>query len=339
MDFKPKVVILVRLYAPHLGGVEKHVQQTIKFSYNHFSKMTILTEKFSSIIPSFEKKSKKVFIYRIKYPKIKFVGLLIIWFEIFKKIKLLYEADVIHIHDVFVWYLPFRFIFFNKKVFCTLHGWEGEYPVPFVSILQKRIATYFSKVTFIVGSFQVKYYGLISNSIEILFGGVTENKIIKRKYRKKSIVYVGRLEADTGLPILLKAFQKLKKHHFNIIFCGNGSLKSECEKYGKVMGYVNPINYIFNAEYCFCSGYLTILESFIAKRKVVVAYGNALKRDYYLNTPFKNWIISGSSPLNLYKKILKGNFLSEEKINKSYMWAKKHTWKDLSCKYLNEWTR
>jgi hypothetical protein len=41
---------------------------------------------------------------------------------------LIKEADIIHCHDVFFWYLPFRFLFPQKKVYIPFHGYEGNNP-------------------------------------------------------------------------------------------------------------------------------------------------------------------------------------------------------------------
>ena len=146
-------ILFISHYAwPHVGGVEKHVERVTSELYKKGHEVKIISEE------------------DIKFPHIKFCGLLYIWFWLFKNRKLIENADVVHVHDVFIWYLPFRFLYPGKKVFTTFHGWEGHYPIPFFNILQKRIASKLSWGTIAVGKYIEKYYGIKVD--KIIYGGV-----------------------------------------------------------------------------------------------------------------------------------------------------------------------
>ena len=117
-----KIVMFTKYFYPHIGGVEKHVEclsNKICEMCKSNIEISIITHKYYDGIKSFENR-KGVKIYRFRYPKIKYIGLLNIWLWLFKNINIVKEADIIHIHDVFIWYLPLRLIYPRKKVFVRI---------------------------------------------------------------------------------------------------------------------------------------------------------------------------------------------------------------------------
>lgn len=146
-----KILFLTHHKWPHVGGVEKHVYEVTKSLERGGHKVTIISEE------------------DIKYPHIKLLGLIYIWFWLFSNRKLIENADIIHCHDVFIWYLPFRFLYPSKKVFTTFHGWEGIWPIPWKNIYFKRLAAKLSDGTIAVGKYIEKYYGIEAN--KIIYGG------------------------------------------------------------------------------------------------------------------------------------------------------------------------
>ncbi|MEJ2348125.1 MAG: hypothetical protein P8Y17_02945, partial [Patescibacteria group bacterium] len=274
---------------------------------------------------------------RFSYPKRKFLGLFYIWIWFFKNILLLKDADIVHIHDVFIWYLPFCFIFPFKPVYITFHGWEGVYPIPFKNILYKKIAAKLARGNICVGSYISTRYHIDADFV--VYGAVKNfPKKIKKEDRK--IVYVGRLEKDNGLPLLLKVFSRLK--NFRIDFCGDGSLAKECLKYGKVHGFVNAKPFLSKAKFCFAGGYLSILEAFSQKSLVVTAYENSFREEYLRETPFAKWMIIGNSENELLNKIeiyARDNEKAGFVITRAYNWVKKRTWKELAKVYLTLWQK
>lgn len=147
-----KILFLSRHKWPHVGGVERHIFEISKR----------LKVKGKSV--------KTISEEDIKYPHIKFFGLLYIWIWLFKNRKIIKKADIVHCHDVFIWYLPFRFLYPNKPVYTTFHGWEGIYPIPYKNIMLKRLAAYLSWRTIAVGKYIEKYYGITAD--KIIYGGI-----------------------------------------------------------------------------------------------------------------------------------------------------------------------
>ena len=335
-----KILFLTRLFYPHVGGVEKHVLEISKRLVASGHEVTIVTTKYDEGV-HFHESIHESEVIRFKLPKIKYLGLIYTWFWFLKNVSLIYKSDIIHCHDVFIWYLPFRFLFPFKPIFTTFHGWEGIYPIPSNFIIHKKIASAFSNKTIAVGNYIENYYKI---KCDLITYGATQ--IIKENFKKdkNSLLYLGRLDLDTGLPTLLESLKRFNDiYHFNglkVTFCGGGPLAFECKKFGKVLGFVDPRPYLEKANICFASGYLTILEALSYKCLVVTAYDNPLKRDYYKLSPFTKWIFVSDDPNEIAKRIefyRKDSKAKEKTVSEGYNWVKEQTWEKLTKEYLLIW--
>jgi glycosyltransferase involved in cell wall biosynthesis len=284
-----KILFITRLYYPHVGGVEKHVQEVKKSLTAKGYKVTVISEE------------------NIKYPHIKFLGLISIWFWLFKNRNLIEGSDVIHIHDVFIWYFPFCLLYPKKSVFTTLHGFEWDFPRNKISVFQKRLAVNLSNGTFGVGKFLEKYLHVTFN--KIIYGAADLQKGTFKK-QKDHLIFVGRLEENTGILQFLDWLKVNPK--YKVEFCGDGPLRVECEKYGRVHGFTDPTSYYKKAEYCVPGGYLAGLEALSYNCKLKLFWNNKVKEDYWKMSPF-------------FK--LKGEKLKS--------WARKQTWDKLADEYLD----
>ena len=335
-----KILFLTRLFYPHVGGVEKHVLELSKILLKKGHRVTVITTKHDDLL-SYRDTVHGINIFRFKQPKIKYFGLLYTWYWLLQNKSLIKESDVIHMHDVFIWYLPFRLLLPNKKVYTTFHGQWGKYPLSFNDILQKKLATKLSTGNICIGDYIQKNYGL---KADIISYGATKlaKKFVSKK--KNLVVYVGRLDIDISLPLFLKM---LKRYHdsnhgngIKVIFCRGGVLSKECENYGEVLGFTDPTPYYEKAKFCFASGYLTILEALVHKCLVFVVYKNPLQKDYYTLTPFNKFIVIASNPDDLFKKFKyysKNQKLTEKRIEDGYNWVKTQTWEKMASSYLKLW--
>jgi len=134
-----KILFISHYKWPHVGGVEKHIERVAGELQQKGHKVKIVSEG------------------NIKYPHIKFLGLIYIWFWLWKNRHLIKQSDIVHCHDVFIWYLPFRFLYPKKPVYTTIHGLEWDDPLSFKSIWQKRLAVKLSTGAIGVGKFLEKY--------------------------------------------------------------------------------------------------------------------------------------------------------------------------------------
>src|SRR3990172_9612359 len=325
-----RILVITPSYDPRLGGVENHVWSTSQLLWQKGYKITILTQRFPGL-PESETKAN-IPIYRFDFPRIRFFGLLIIWWWVFTRFgRLIDEADIIHIHDVFIWYLPLRLLFWRKRVITTFHGWEGIYPVPRKNIWIRQLANVLSHRTVAIGAYLEKYYHFKAD--KLIYGGVELPRGLMKK--DNLLLYMGRLYYDTGLPVLLQALET-KSWSGKVVFCGDGLLREQAEALGEVKGFVDPIPYLKKAKVVFAGGYLSILEAFAYQCAVVAAQKNPLKKDYYLLSPFAPWLTVVDTPEDLtrFLKLVQDKSAKVQyTVEKALAWAKTQNWQAVAKQY------
>ncbi len=298
-------------------------------------------------------KDKSIKIYHIPVGNNNWFKKFRIWFWIWSHRKLIQDADVIHCHDVFFWYLPFRFLFPAKKVYTTFHGYEGNRQPTKRAVFMHYLAQKLSRGNICVGQFLAKWYG--TKPTLVTYGAthaVSKIDFSRRLVSKKNIraVFTGRLEEETGILEYLKAAKILqdKGYNFNLQIVGNGSQRRECEQFclsnklnAQFTGFVpNPEDFLLKADVAFVSRYLSILEALSRKIPVFALYNNAIKKDYLQMTPFAKWIKIATNAQKLSKDIeefIKNPKSVEQDVNDAYLWAKGQTWEKLADQYLWLW--
>ena len=267
--------------------------------------------------------------------------------------QLIEESDIVHCHDVFFWYLPLRFLYPTKKVFTTFHGWEGVFPPTYKAKWVRKLSEKLSWGNICVGDYIKKWYG--TKADYVIYGGTSSPRrspaesaghrrgVFGFRGEVTKILFVGRLDEDTGLRTYLKALETLKTRNINfkIVFAGDGKLRNEAEKYGNVLGFVKDVERLIpDYRIIFTSGYLSILEAMVSKRLIVATYENPLKEDYLKMSPFSNWIIIEKEPLKISERIeyyLKHPREEKKLVEQAYEWAKEQTWEKTTQIYLNLW--
>ena len=85
------ILIFTPSFFPKIGGVERHLSETIPYLKKSGYSIKVITED------NVENKKSKFRVFRFSYPKIRFFGLLTIWWKIFKNyLSLIKEADIFH---------------------------------------------------------------------------------------------------------------------------------------------------------------------------------------------------------------------------------------------------
>ena len=74
---------------------------------------------------------------------------------------------------------------------------------------------------------------------------------------------------------------KVNSQKLKVDFVGDGSLRTECEKYGTVHGFCDPTPFYKKAKNCVPSGYLTYLEAKSYGCKIKTFYSTKLKKEYW----------------------------------------------------------
>lgn len=335
------IIFFTRKFYPAIGGVEKHVLEISRILKQEKFEIKIITENIDNRLKSYEE-INGIKIYRINHFNDNKLKKFRIWIWFFKNIKLIKSANVIHIHDVFYWYLPYRFLFPRKKVFTTFHGYETVFPPKKNVIVLRRLIKFLSNETINIGEYISKWYK--TSAKFTIYGGVNKdnlNKINNFKNKVIEIIFVGRIERDNGIETYAKILEELKirKIKFNFLALGDGSMSNYFKAYGKVAGFKENIDkYIKNKDIIFASSYLSILEAFSVRKIVVCVWENELKKDYLEMVPFKDFIIKGNNEKDIVNQVLN---LSENKKNKmingAYNFVKENTWEDVVKVYKKLW--
>ena len=336
------ILFLTRLYHPHIGGVEKHLEK-ISQLLKKKHQITIITEQHDRKLKQSES-TDGITIYRIpvlstteKQKK------LVIWKWLWKNRHLIIKADIIHIHDVIFWFFPFRILFPFKKVFITFHGYEANQPVTLSAIIQRKLGEVMSAGNICVGDFLKKWYK--ANPTAVTYGAADLQP--QPPPQKQSAIFVGRLDHDTGIGTLLKGVS-LQESPLSLHIYGTGPLESESKKYAHKHHLpatfkgpsANASKEIAQHRYAFVSGYLSILEAMQTKRLVFAYYHNELKKGYLTCHPQAKNMIIFHTPEELIKALeqIKTHPLVEKRyIDNGYTWAKQQTWSKLVKEYLDLW--
>lgn len=315
-------------------------------------KVVVVTEKHDEIL-KLKEKVNDIEIWRI--PKLQenwsFGKLRInfkkfkIWMWLFKNQHLIRAADIIHCHDVFFWYLPFRFFYFRKSVFTTFHGYEG-YPIGFKNILMHKISEKLSLGNICIGDYLKKWYGTKPDFVT--YGGVDFVKIKNQKSNiknKHSALFIGRLDEQTGIKTYVEAVKIIRKKipDFEFEIIGDGKLRKSIEKDFKVLGSKkNPERYLEKYNFAFVSRYLSIFEAMAAKKLVFAVYDNPLKEDYLKMSPFSKFIVISNSSSELVAKLyfyLDDLGKKDKIVESAYNWIKKNSWNHVVDIYLKLWEK
>jgi len=336
---RKKILFLSRLYYPHIGGVEKHVAEVSKILVKKGFSVTVICEQYDKKLKTKEQ-INKVEVLRIPISLSDKNKKFEIWKWVLRNRKFIKSFDIVHIHDVFFWIMPILFYLDRKKIFITFHGYES-YPLMTSSKIQKKFAAKYCKGSIAVGDFINKWYGIASNAV--MYGGVNRPKKSSAKPKiQNSAVFFGRLDNQTGIKEYYNAYLRLKRTYENFSF----QVVGEGEYAPKLKGlFISPFKsdiskYIQDSRFIFVSRYLSMLEAMVEKRLVFAVYSDPIKRDYLINSPFKNHLEICSSGDEIYEKVkyyLEHPREERKLIESGYKFAKKLTWESVVRDYINLW--
>jgi len=341
-----KIVHFTRLYSPHVGGVEAHVSHlnaefskqglsTVVITQRHDPKLKLVENNNQEIIyrlPVFNPNSNDFIsqtIYKFK-----------LWQSIWQLRKVWLSADVLHIHDVFFWLLPFWPLIANKT-HITFHGHENEGSPSWKQIWWHKVAAWLCRGDVAIGSFHPKWYGIKSQVVSYGAVNLEQKKLTKRK--SSQLIFIGRLEAVNGLLPILNALSILKQNEklYHLDVYGEGPLLSQAKNYVKdhkldvVFHGANPNarNYLALYQTAFVSRYLAILETLSSRTKAIAFSHNDLTEDYLSLAPFAKWISITHNPEEIIRALENQQSLSEKAVE----WARKQTWEKLASQYMKLW--
>jgi glycosyltransferase involved in cell wall biosynthesis len=354
------ILFFARRFYPQVGGVEKHVLEIGKRLVKQGHKVIVIAElekntnnsdyHSTSSSAKLVGKVEGIEIYRINPGSDDWFKKFRIWKQLWGFRKIIKSADVVHCHDVFFWYIPFRFLFLTKKVFTTFHGYEGNFIPTKNAVVMHKIAEIFSNGNICIGSFFEKWYGTKPTLVSYGAVDLSSNKIKNVKFnnpQKNSVIFLGRLEEETGIIEYLKTLNILQEKHINLAMdvFGDGALKNESIKYAKehnlkvnFKGFVsNASDFINNYEYVFCSRYLGMLEAMAGQKPVFAVYNNEIKKDYLQMTPFAKYISITSEAVLISNAVSAYREKKNLEVTRAYLWVKNETWEKMVNLYLQLW--
>ena len=356
-----RILFFARRFYPEIGGVEKHVFEISKRLVSLGHSVTIISEGIHNIAPQgyFSLRDGATSLdssllamtgiksYKIPVSKDEKKKKFQIWRWLWNNRELIRDADIIHCHDVSFWYLPFRFLFPEKPVYTTFHGYEG-YPIKQNAVVVRKFSEKLSWGNICIGDFITKWYG--TKPTIVSYGAVTVKSPVLRDTlikggKEDSALFFGRLDDQTCVMTYVAGFELLKKQFpkFELLVMGEGKYKTKIAKKAKHLDFQkNPERYLERYHFAFVSRYLSILEAFAANRLVFAVYDNPIKEDYLRLSPFAKWLIIAKDPSELAEQVtyfLEHPEEEQKRIDKAFSWVKKQTWEAMVQNYLMLWKK
>lgn len=366
---KIKVVHLARRYAPMIGGVEKHVTELNNELLKRDYKLTVICEQSKPELETFEivddvvvcrlpvcsENAGSNFLEKLKF-KLK------LWRSLWSLRAVLFSADIIQIHDVFFWIMPF-WVFIYKKLHITFHGYKGNNKSYRIQAFWYQLASRLTRSNLCIGGFHKKWFGIsadessfgavefegLDKSHRPLANSLATNKITQKShFSKRKVAFVGRLELDTGISSYLQAWKIIQKTHpkVQLDIYGDGQLMEQSKQFASqnnlrvnFHGFSKNLEKILPAyDLIFTSGYLAIIESLVLGKPVIAYYGTEIKKDYLTLTPFAKWIDTVDSPESI-ASTTQAFFKNPpvKKLLQAQKWAQAQTWSALADVYEQLW--
>lgn len=163
------ILFFTSRFWPEIGGVETHALEVAKELVKRGHKVSVISENHGGLKD--KEDYKGIEIYRIKIQTSERLKKFAIWHWLFKNRNLIKKADTIHCHDVFYWFLPYKFLYPKKPVFTTFHGYETKFPPSKKAIFIRKISEKLSWGNICVGDYIKKWYG--TKPDYVTYGGVS----------------------------------------------------------------------------------------------------------------------------------------------------------------------
>ncbi len=348
MSSSNRILMILPRYKPAIGGLERHAEKVCSGLQAKGYKVTILTSSHSKTL-SAEECIDGISVHRIPY------GIeqnpILTYFWILSKRRKFTDFDLVHIHDplpLILWYLPLLVLRKQIPVYATFHGFERD-PVPVVFKIIRKITRILSSRVICIGSFIEKTYRVCCD--RVLVGAVEKMNVLDRP--RDGLVFVGRVESDTGVIAYLDVLQNLEMKHgvrTHLTVCGGGTLESElvsrAEEIGvhlRLKGVVDePHEIVASAQVCLAGGFLSIIEAMSLGIPVVALAQTELKWRYYLSMRDAGGPISiQTTPEGAAREVnrLMTNPLLYQNIStKGKKFASTLTWERIVLEYLALWT-
>ncbi|MHA1864775.1 MAG: glycosyltransferase family 4 protein [Candidatus Thorarchaeota archaeon] len=348
MSSSNRILMILPRYKPAIGGLERHAEKVCRGLQDKGYKISILTSSHTKTLLAKEY-IDGIPVIRIPYGIGRNPILSYLW--MLKNRKRFRDFNIVHIHDplpLLLWYFPLLVLRNHIPVYATFHGFERD-PVPVIFRIIRKIARKLIMRVLCIGGFIENIYHVRCDAISI---GAVED-VSKSSDNKMGLVFVGRLEEDTGIMEYMHALLLLKDKYdvsIPLTVCGSGSLSTSLETFVQENGLDvhfkglvdDPISIISANTIALAAGYLSILEAMIVGLPVIAIAKSPLKYDYYRQVIVEGGPISiQTTPERAAREInrLLTNLLLYQYIStKGKKFASTLTWERIVLEYLALWT-
>lgn len=362
-----RVTFFTKRYWPAVGGVEQHLAGLIPALRQQLPglELTVVTELHDPQLPVYEVVDG-VSLWRVPGSELtnEREKKKLIWDWLWRHRKLLTQADLIHVHDVFFWLWPLLPSLWRQPIYTTFHGYEPPGPPTWKQLGWHQLAALLSDGTLGIGSFHQRWYQVQPDLIS--YGAISTPPQISQQQtlptaalelpaapspagRPRQLVFVGRLAEDTGIWLFLEALAAGQRStafpRYHLTMVGDGPERLAVTEFIRqaqlpvtlVGAQAEPQPYLEQAEVVLATGYLSMLAGLAAGRPVVASYGTALKRDYLVASPFAGHvtILPPGQPLQagLATVIRQPATASAT----TMAWVRQQSWAKLATQYLQLW--
>ncbi len=276
------------------GGTRSYILSLIRFLEKNDINTELIGVKYNANQRADNSYKFIPIVYSEKISSYKFLAYLLL-----KCINLnIPESAIIHTHrpdDMF----PFVLFFRKNKKICTLHG------IPLKAIQSKKgyligaIYKHIEKYTLkrinkIISvdeetkRYYIRQYPWISDKITVIPVGVDtclfrqiDKSTIRKKYllniEDRIIIYIGRMENEKNINLLLKAFKQVKEKIKNckLILVGNGRKEKELKNFSKELGlkdvtFMETMNHLKIPEILNCADVFALCSIYEGMPTVVI---------------------------------------------------------------------
>jgi len=343
-----RVLMISARYKPSIGGVERHIEGIAPRLASKGIKVTVLTTSHETGLSRTES-NEVVDVIRVPF-RWDLNPILVCMWVMANRRKFL-QYDILHAHDIIplLWILPLKMVCPSKPLYVTFHGYEKD-PVPMRFMLLRRIAVKLVRACLCIGQFIHELYG--TKCDETSLGAVDLNRLSPQP--RKGLVFVGRIEPDTGIMDYVEALDVLKTEHglaMELKVCGSGSMRKDLAELADARGlqvtFLGPISrptdIVNGCSICLAAGYLSILEAMALGLPVVGAAKTPL-RSQYLGAVLKEGgpISVQRTPQGIAREVAvltKNPELYSRVSKEGVAFATSMTWDNLVRKYLRLWKR
>lgn len=336
------IVHLCRTYHPHIGGVETHVAEISRQFIADGHRVVILTTQDRASEPLTEVVDGATV---VRQPVTGVDKKLATWKWIASQMFLLDAADIIQVHDVGWWLMPF-WPLIEDKAYITFHGWETQYPVRWQAKLQRWVMSVLSRGRVHVGDWIREFYW--DKPTAVTYGGVRPPKndtLINKSIKKTlTITFIGRLAADNNIKLYIQFLTLLKEKGWklSVHWIGDGPERSTAQSIGKVWGIIaNPERHLAQSDVVLASSYLAILQAQSLGKIVCSFYDNPLKQRYLETYPANDLLLISDSAQIMAEKVsaLFENVMQRRQIQEqARRFAQTRSWNSVVAMYYRLWS-